>query len=333
MRIGRDYPYFVPVILTFSRKYQMSREARLQFIEENIKKNKKVALKEISDYFQVNEKTIRRDIEYLRDSCGAPIRYSREAEGYIYDYDFALYTNEKEKRLLFYSLIRNLGQNLNYLPVQSETFLNHLEQSLDRSYLEIADSIRYELSDTEPVNLDFFAVILQSIRTKKQLSIAYTGRNGKKSTRDIEVLKIVNYGGKWYIFSYCNKSRSLRNFMISRLEQCNLTDKTTAYTYGDETLEDKLSGSFGIFKDGSSQTATIKFAPEIFHLIKHQVWHSAQTSSEEDGSFVLNLPIGERHEEIIGRVLKFGDQAEIISPPELRYEWIAVIKRMWERVK
>lgn len=310
----------------------MSREARLQFIEESIKLNKKVALKEICEHFQINEKTVRRDIEYLRDSCGAPIRYSRQAEGYIYDYDFALYTNEKEKRLLFYSLIRNLGQNLNYLPVQSETFLNHLEQSLDSSYLEIADSISYELSDTEPVDLNFFAIILQSIRAKKQLAIAYTGRNGQQSTRNIEVLKIVNYGGKWYLLSYCSQSRGLRNFMISRLELCKLTDKACVYSYGDEMLESRMSGSFGIFKDDISQTATIKFAPEIFHLIKRQVWHSAQTSSVENGSFILNLPVGEKHDEIIGRVLKFGDQAEIIRPAELRNEWMAVIKRMWEKI-
>jgi len=310
----------------------MSREARLQFIEESIKRNKKVSLKEVCLRYEVNEKTVRRDIEYLRDSCGAPIKYSRKVEGYCYDYEFSLYTNEKEKRLLFYSLISNMAHNLNYVPVQCDGFLKQLEESIEKSYLDIARNISYELSDTEPVDLDIFSAILQSIRVKQQLLINYTGRNGKKSSRNIEVLKIINYGGKWYLLSYCHQSQAMRNFMVSRISNCELTNQFSTELLSDEMLDQNLTESFGIFKEVNPVLATIKFSPEIYHLIKNQIWHSAQTVSEDNGAFLLSLPVGEKHEEIIGRVLKFGEQAEILSPSNLREEWQQTIRRMWLKI-
>ncbi|MBP5406935.1 hypothetical protein J6Z19_07285 [bacterium] len=45
----------------------------------------------------------------------------------------------------------------------------------------------------------------------------------------------------------------------------------------------------------------------------------------------VTLPIGEYHNEIISRVMKYSPECEIVSPPSLRKEWLDHIKSIYEK--
>ena len=69
-------------------KLKLNFEEMAKGANKTIKIKKYVTLKEVCNAYGVTEKTVRRDIAYLRDSCGAPIRYTQKHLGYIYDFDF-----------------------------------------------------------------------------------------------------------------------------------------------------------------------------------------------------------------------------------------------------
>lgn len=56
----------------------MSQTERLFYITSRLKDHGSITVKEISQEFEVTERSAKRDIEYLRDRCGCNIIYSQQ---------------------------------------------------------------------------------------------------------------------------------------------------------------------------------------------------------------------------------------------------------------
>jgi predicted DNA-binding transcriptional regulator YafY len=56
---------------------------RLQWIDECIRHNKYPNITQIVERFEISRRQALRDVEYLRDSLGAPIKYNAKYQGYF----------------------------------------------------------------------------------------------------------------------------------------------------------------------------------------------------------------------------------------------------------
>jgi len=57
---------------------------RIQWIDESIRTGKYPNVQEVADRFEISRRQALRDVEYLRDSLGAPLAYCAKAKGYCY---------------------------------------------------------------------------------------------------------------------------------------------------------------------------------------------------------------------------------------------------------
>ncbi len=315
-----------------------SQIARIFYIDQKIRTKGKVTVKEIMNNGDVSEITAKRDIEAMRYRLNAPIIYDHKIKGYTYKQEFKLLDFAGEQLFLFYILARGIAKNSNYLPLTAEysrdIITDKIKEILPGEYAEVSDNFIYINSDYETIDFSLLKNILISMTAKKKLLLYYFTKSQNLSKRNIEPIKVICYGTKWYIAAYCYNRKAIRIFSLSRIDRLELLEDEFEQKDLSDEVEKLLNESFGIAKSQEIKIAKIKFYEPSSYYVKSQIWHNEQTIKEyeEEGQKIikLKLPYG-MPEELIGKVLKYGATAEIISPKELRDQWIGEIKGMWEK--
>jgi len=71
---------------------EISAYVRIQWLHEQLFCNTYPSIKKLTENFEISYRQGQRDIEYMRDSLGAPIEYSAHRKGYFYAKPFSLPT-------------------------------------------------------------------------------------------------------------------------------------------------------------------------------------------------------------------------------------------------
>jgi predicted DNA-binding transcriptional regulator YafY len=91
------------------------------------------------------------------------------------------------------------------------------------------------------------------------------------------------------------------------------------------TLNDHLSGSYGIFSGAPRGWATIVFNERAARWVADEHWHSKQQGRFlADGRYELKVPYSVSRE-LLMDVLHYGSDAEIIEPVMLREQAKALL--------
>lgn len=315
-----------------------SQLARIFFIDNSIKLKGKVTLRDIINHEEVSESTAKRDIEALRDRIGAPIVYCRKIRAYKYTKEFQLLNFAGEQLFLFYVLSRGLAKNHNYLPLTAEYSRNiineRIMQILPEEYAKISDNFIYINSDYERIDFTLLKRIIESMLNNKKLQLYYLSKSKNLSKRNIEPIKVICYGTKWYLSAYCYNRKGIRLFSLSRIDRLEPINESFEQGNLSNDVDKLLNESFGIAKADEIKTAKVKFYEPSSYFVKNQIWHENQKINEyeEEGKNILELTLNYgMPEELIGKVLKYGSTAEIISPKELRNQWIDEIRKIAEK--
>ncbi|HAP44270.1 MAG: hypothetical protein A2087_14140 [Spirochaetes bacterium GWD1_61_31] len=313
----------------------MSQLERVAFIHQAIREDGGVTSARVRDHFEVDDRTVKRDLEFMKDRLGAPVVWNRDSASYRYkgDYDELDFLNERN--LLFSVVIRGLCGNPSYVPFVTGELAKAVEASIPRDYLKIAASIIFETEECEPPPMEKLKDIFRSLIDRMRLALTYTDPSGKTTVREIEPLKIVNYSGRWYVVALDSISGELRNFLVGRMRKTILTHSPFTGDFAQEKVDRYMEGSFGIYKGAPTEQARLAFTGKAARIVRDQVWHPSQTLNEEmlsDGQvrLVIALPIA-HYPEILGKALRWGASCEILAPEGLRKAWMEEIETMRER--
>ena len=315
-----------------------SQIARIFFIDQRIRSAGSVTLKEIMAHGEVASATAKRDIETLKYTISAPLLYDRKLRAYKYSEEFTLLNYAGEQLFLFYVLARGLVQNKSYLPLTAEYARNviseKIKELLPQDYRQISEYFLYTSSDYESIDFSILSTLMESMIQKQQCELEYQTKGKTSSLRSINPLKVICYGTKWYLLAYCHRNMGIRTFLFSRIQHLQLIGKHFDPDKWTIEVAGRVEDSFGIARGEAIQTATIRFYNPSSYYVKDQIWHSEQVTnvSTVDDEFVVDfqLPYA-KPEELIGKVLKYGATAEIISPSSLRKQWLEQIELMSNR--
>ena len=318
----------------------MSNLSRITFIDERIRSRGFVTRKEVAEEFEVHIDTVKRDIEYMRLFLNAPLEYSASTGGYVYSTPFQTVFSAAEDAALYYIFVHRITDGFRiggipYVPVISKDILAKIKSYVPAEYENILDSVVYDSSDLDIMDIRDFRNILRSIKNSRQLNIGYCNAKGEISSRTVEPMLLTNYLGKWYIIAYCHKRKELTVFLISRITESGVTENPFTNPVTAKELKNYTDGSFGMFKSPKTELATIRIHEPSMYYVRNQKWHKDQTVTEGIVNGVkyleITLPVGERHNEIIARVMAYAPDSEIMSPPQLKEKWIQTIQTMWKK--
>lgn len=316
----------------------MSQFERIAAIDRSLHQNGKVTVAEIAHRFEVHERTVKRDLEYLRNRLNAPIVWDKATLTYRYESSFDVLHFSDERALIVYALLKDLLLTTHYIPILSTEILEEAERRIPKAYRKVAEHIRYELPIFEEVDLEIFTVIIQAMIDSLRISLRYCNAKGETSDRKVECERLINYSGRWYLIAYDLLRNGMRTFHLSRIENAAFShDKIINTPERSALVCAYIESGFGIFKGANVTDVTIRIHGQAAILVSRQIWHPDQrveTSVDLEGNPItdIHLPVA-NWTELLGRVLSFGSSAEALFPPPFREAWKKEVIKMMKRAE
>lgn len=300
---------------------------RLLFINEKLKEGKFPNCVTLAREWEVSEKTIQRDLDYLRNELCAPVAYDPLRHGYYYtepNYSMPA-ISVSESDLFSICVVRTLLSQYRNTPLYEKlsSVLHKIAESLpDQTDVNPSWMTDRILVFPEPVTQVRSAVwdtLAKAIRDNHRIALRHAAPGptaGTDEERTVDPYYLVSYKGEWYLSAYCHQRQAIRTFGISRISRARLLTDTFTMPAGMTPL--KMFGDrFGIIWKPVFHTVSIRFTPMVAPYIRERQWHPAQRIKEaKDGSLVLEFKTNHLIE-VKDWVLSWGAGAEILAPTEL----------------
>jgi predicted DNA-binding transcriptional regulator YafY len=145
---------------------------------------------------------------------------------------------------------------------------------------------------------------------------------GKARGRDIDPYGLYFERGAWYVVGYCHLRKQIRSFRVSRIESSvELAHPGQSGPDFDRPPDFRLEDYSRIlpweFEEGAEYEARVLFSPRMAWQVERDLGDVYAFEPVEDGGGILYVNV--RNEDaFLGWVLSFAEDAEVLSPPELR---------------
>jgi len=299
--------------------------SRLLFIDQKIRSGRFPNAATMAREYEVSQRTILRDIEYMKDSLSAPIDYDSTHKGYYYTEEnfFLPALDIKESDFFAICITEKALKQYENTPLYGklESIFNKLKENLpdsvrvNTSWIDTQYTFMHEsFTFIEPA---IWETVSNALRQKKQVSILHHKPGAKEGARrTVEPYHIVNFRGEWYLVGFCYKRKDVVRFAMSRIHEAELL-KTGYSIPGDFNFNSFLGSSFGIMSEEMEHTVKIAFSSELAPYITERQWHPDQEiMQDEDDSVTLSFPTNSLFE-VKRWVLSWGPGAEVLAPEEL----------------
>lgn len=302
------------------------RADRLLSIMLLLQTHRRLTSRQLAEWLEVSPRTIHRDMDAL-SSAGVPVTAERGRDGGWmlidgYTTDLTGF-NTLESQTLFLS---KLPEPLVHLGLEeaAEAARLKLLAALPAVARQNAQTARQRLY-IDPTgwrqsseNAPLLNVVQDAVWQGRQLAMAYRGANASLSERTVHPLGIVAKGSTWYLVAH--HDGNLRTYRVSRIESAELLDDpaTRPDDFDLAAYWDESSAEFN--SRLPRYPVTVRVSPEILPQIRHGVGFTRIESvgdPDADGWTRVTLNFGVEFE-AHAFVFRFGEQIEILDPPELQ---------------
>ncbi len=312
---------------------------RIYEIDQILRSNKYTSCRKLAERFEVNIRTIQRDIEAMRYQMGFEIEYDAKNNGYYYTKENKvdlppLQISEGEWVSLL--LMRQVMPQLS--PKLQETMHNLFKKlallssdkiDVDDTLLSPLMSMDFGQTKLPTLNEAIYSKMVKSLQENKTVSITYyTAYSQKTSCREIDPYHLRFAFGGWYVMGYCHLRQEIKTFSLGNIQKLEITKKT--FVRPKDFNPEQILGNAWRLIPGKPAHVKLKFSKDIGPWVSSRQWHKTQTIQElEDGSILLEFEV-DGLSEINGWVLSFGSGVEVLEPKELRDEIREEVKLLSE---
>ena len=146
---------------------------------------------------------------------------------------------------------------------------------------------------------------------------------GGDSCRTVEPHMLLFRWSSWYLHGWCRERGDWRLFKLNRMLEVDLLEEG----FAPRPAPSPITPAERVYPD--RLRAVIRFSPEArWRLVED--YGANSFTREADGSLLFRRGFPGKAE-LLGWVLTFGDQAEILEPAELRGEMAEFAKKIWEK--
>jgi len=287
-----------------------------------------LSLEYILERLDCVESTFHRLRTYMVKTLNAPIFHDANRGGYRYDLNDGdrfelpglwLSVKETEALLGFQNAMEAMQQGF-----FSEVFTpvkKHLNGFLKKQGLygtKDANPVRIIPLHSRQVDDALFRTCADAVVAKRTLFLEHDKPDGSSTVdRTVSPFSLIRYRDNWYLDAWCHLRGELRTFSLDRIRSVS----ASSVPFHPVTRKDRdlfYADAYGIFNGPAVHTARIRFTGVAAAQVSREQWHPRQTGERSpDGSYLLTLPYGDDRE-LVMDILKWGPNADVVSPPELR---------------
>lgn len=280
------------------------RLSRLFGIVHLLIEKKCMPAKDIAARFEVSVRTIYRDVDAL-STAGIPVYAIQGKGGGICIHDRYVLNktilSEKEQTQILTALHSiSAAQHDGTEKVLSK--LSSLFQMTDTSWIEF-DFSGWMQNGYEKTK---FEMLKEAVLSCKTVAFSYSNTKGEQSHRTAEPLRLVFKGHSWYLYAYCRKRMDYRFFKLTRLNELQIKDEVYARVAPPPVCIPAY--------DYETINLVLKFKPEIAYRVYDEF---SAVEKCTDGSLIVRQKMS-KDEWLIGYILSFGAQVEVLEPKSIR---------------
>ncbi|MEH3053567.1 MAG: YafY family protein [Patulibacter minatonensis] len=179
---------------------------------------------ELADRLEVSERTLRRDVDRLRE-LGYPVAAARGVGGGYQLQAGAelppLLLDDEDAIAIAIGLRTAANGSVTGMEEAAVGALTKLEQVLPprlrRRIVALQASIEPSMRSSTPVDLDALTAIAQCVRDEERLRFGYRRRDGNEAERTVEPCRLVALGGRWYLVAWDVRRADWRTFRVDRI--------------------------------------------------------------------------------------------------------------------
>lgn len=275
---------------------------------------------ELAEKFEVSVRTIYRDIDAL-SGAGIPVYSEAGRNGGIHLMnDFVLdkvVLSEEEKQEILIAL-QSINFTNNIGSRQTLQKLSAIFNISSENWLEV-DFSRW---GNKGIDNEKFELLKLAVIHQKCVKIAYANSYGTISERIVQPLKMSYKSMSWYLKAYCTEKQDYRIFKLTRIIDLEiLTDSFSKSSFPE--LDETLGQSY--------HTIVLRFPKNVSYRV-YDEFDKTQVSKKENGDLIVSVQMPE-DEWLIGYLLSFGTQVDIIEPAYLKDIVAEQAKKIYEKYK
>lgn len=302
---------------------------RVVRIHERLGNEDRLTAESIAREFEVAPRTIKRDIEFMRDRLGMPIVWDAASHSYVCTHHHDLLP-----------LLRIDADEALALALAGRTFAAWHGSPLGRALTAALEKIAPIVGGAVSLPVDslpgllfapedpageaehrYFALLLEAILRRRELRLAYrkprAGAAANAEPRLVRPLHLALLDHRWMLVAHDVARGAIRNFLLARIEAAEPTGARFAPPV-DFDRDAYLRGSLGRFTGEKEHTVRIAFDATAAPYVRERPWHPTQRLVErEQGGVEATLRLNNLVD-IERRVLACGPHAEVLAPAELR---------------
>lgn len=268
---------------------------------------KSITAKELSEHFEVSQRTIYRDIDTLCE-CGIPIYTSKGKGGGIglldsFILNKSILSEDEQNEIL--CALKSL-QATNYKDNNSVlSKLSNLFGTTNTNWIEI------DFSGWNSNSEENFSLLKHAILNTKVVSFDYYSSYGEKTTRSVEPLQLWFKDKNWYLKAFCKLKESYRIFRLSRIKNLFISDETFIRKLPEIQLESR-----SLEKNHDIVNLKLNINSSQSYRVYDEFDYD-QITVNDDNTFTVSAsyPQGEW---IYSYILSFGPDATVLEPEYVR---------------
>ncbi|GHV69874.1 DeoR family transcriptional regulator [Spirochaetia bacterium] len=306
---------------------------RILKIDDAIRANKYPNASTLAKELEVTQRTILRDLDYLRDMYRAPIEYDYTKRGFYYS----------EPNFFIKSVILTEGE-LFSIALFDQFLEQYRNTPLEGQLRAIFDKIRTSLPDNvtldsagsfagssgfsrtqttfipdAPVSIDpkVFEGIFKALGEHKTFTGKYRSLSSVEyKERTLDPYHAICHRGYWYIICYSHENETTRTYLFQRFKDIKLTKRhfQIPESFNKDLFFDRHMGVFNT--GGESYTFEFILHKDIGTYAAERFYHQTQTVEQRpDGSVYVRFTTNQIAE-VLRWALSQGDMITVLNPPE-----------------
>ena len=300
--------------------------ARMMQLHAQLQARKFPNCRKLAGELEVSEKTIQRDIEFMRYQLGLPIEYDQLHFGFVYTEPVTSFPNIQvsEGEIVALFVAQKALQQYRGTPFEGplraafKKIGHGLKDRITFSWSDLDAAISFRSVGQSVADLEVFELLSRAVLDSAEVEFRYRKlRSNAAETRRVRPYHLGCVDQQWYLFGFDLSRQQVRTFALPRISAPRRTGARFRRP-ANFSIGKFLDSSFGVFQSDGRTTVRIRFQPFAAQLVRERIWHHSQKIRElRDGGLELKLQLGSL-EEIERWILSWGDQAEVLEPAKLR---------------
>jgi len=304
-----------------------------------------MTLKELADHFEVDEKTIRRNLAQL-DKAGVKVEESTGAHGRKYwnivetSFHSAKFNFEEAAALyLGYRFLTPLAHS--FLWEAAQNGLRKIRDQLGTASVRLLDQLLETFHESTTGWSDYsqqsevIETLIQACEEKKETVIRYRSLSVEEDqSYTIHPYELVTQAGTLYVVGFSCKRNEIRTWKMNRIVEagCLTTKFKKPKDFDAEVYRRRGFGVF-VFNNEPVQKVRVRVDKEMARYVQEHHWHETQQFEQQpDGSVIVQFEVVPS-QELTNWILKFGRDAEVLEPQSLRQKIEEEIVEMLRRYR